>query len=294
MEIKDITGFSVPATKLIEAMHAAVGTVYRPQAIRREADAEAYAIEVRARAEAKAHAIQAEGDARVQELAQRARNRLVTLELGRQENIDAIVEEALGLLPESVSDEPVDRDWMSRFFQECQDVSDEELRKLWAKLLANEVAEPGGCSRRTLTVLRDVSPNEARRFTELCPIACQRLRSGQALVFRDISDTAEAPLVGSDAQRDDLMKLEEAGLLLLSPDPTTIIHFGEEILVGHIRRTLLTPSSVETVVVAVAPFTSAGAEIFRIADSDCCDDYHLKLERFLKRHGITLLRPGEA
>jgi hypothetical protein len=60
----------------------------------------------------------------------------------------------------------VDPDWVARFFGSAQDVSNEDMQKLWARILAGEVVKPGTFSLRTLEVLKNLSQREAERFQE--------------------------------------------------------------------------------------------------------------------------------
>ena len=60
-----------------------------------------------------------------------------------------------------------DPDWTARFFDCVQDVSSDDMQKIWAKILAGEIETPGRTSLRTLSILRDMSQNDAKRFSEL-------------------------------------------------------------------------------------------------------------------------------
>ncbi|MDD2670564.1 hypothetical protein, partial [Zoogloea sp.] len=51
-EIKDLAGFSDPLTKLVDVVSKGIGSTFRPGAMRREADAEAYKIRALAAAQA--------------------------------------------------------------------------------------------------------------------------------------------------------------------------------------------------------------------------------------------------
>jgi hypothetical protein len=93
----------------------------------------------------------------------RAKRRLEYQEAKRQLNLDEILVEAaedIANEPE-VSTDPVDEDWIVRFFGHAQDVSSEEMQTLWSKLLAGEVRRPGSFSLRCLDVVRNLSREEA-------------------------------------------------------------------------------------------------------------------------------------
>lgn len=64
--------------------------------------------------------------------------------------------------------EKVDFDWLMRFFDSVGNVSNEELQKLWGKVLAGEMGQPGNCSLRTMDIIRNLSPKEAKVFDKLC------------------------------------------------------------------------------------------------------------------------------
>jgi hypothetical protein len=153
----DLKAISEPASKLIDSVSAAIGALYEPTRIRR-----------RARAEADAAMIDARAKAEVSEIESRAMHRLLLRETRRQKNIEAITRLAVDQLPETVSGTPVDDDWIFQFFQDCADVSNQELQLLWARLLAGEVARPGAFSLRTLNTVKLLRKIEAEHFFRFC------------------------------------------------------------------------------------------------------------------------------
>lgn len=173
MDKEVIKALSKPAEKLIEEVSKWIWGLYKPRAIRKKADAEAYKIEMEANAKAKSMMIQWEAQIQIIE---RAKARLGNQEIIRQENIEEIAEKSLLYLPESVSEEPVDTDWRTRFFTKAQDISSNEMQEIWAKILAEEISTPWKTSLRTLDVLANISKNEAELFSKACKIASQDRR----------------------------------------------------------------------------------------------------------------------
>ena len=93
--------------------------------------------------------------------------RLEFQEQKRQRNIASVVRQAAEELgDEEVSAEEPDHDWTARFFEYVQDVSEEDVQRIWARILAGEVRTPGRVSLRTLSLLRNMSPLEAQLFAE--------------------------------------------------------------------------------------------------------------------------------
>ncbi len=77
---------------------------------------------------------------------------------------------------QTVEEEKVDRfsfDWLMRFFDAVGNISNKELQSLWGRILANEISRPKACSLRTLDMIRNMSPEEARIFSDLCQYVMQ-------------------------------------------------------------------------------------------------------------------------
>jgi uncharacterized repeat protein (TIGR03899 family) len=180
----DLLGLGKGSDKLIAAVERALGAVYRPYGIRRDADAEAYrlstlgaaktdvktrnTLEV-ARTKSKADMIIAEGN---QALAARLEMRLQHKALQQQLNIERIVEGALAQTQPVPTTEEVDQDWLSNFFEHAQSVSGAEMQALWSRVLALEVGIPGTFSKRALEVLRKMTRREANSFQAACKLTC--------------------------------------------------------------------------------------------------------------------------
>lgn len=246
---------SAPVTKLIEVVAAGCGRLYEPTGIRRKA-----------RAEGDAAVILEGARGRVSELRDRAAQRLLDTEERRQQNIEAITEDAIKRLPGTVSDDPVDQDWAARFFSECQDISNEEMRSVWARLLAGEVARPGSFSPRTLWVLKNLTRREAQLFNELCK---QSFRVGG--VLQPMVGVPERSSVleehGLDFQG--LQRLVDAGLTTWH-DLGLLWDLKVEalLLIGSKVSLMLKSPSPHQFSLGYVSFTSAGLELAEICEWD--------------------------
>ena len=93
-----------------------------------------------------------------------------------------------------VRDHDPDPDWTARFFDGAQEVSSGDLQKLWARILAGEVETPGRTSLRTLSILQNMTQEEARDFSTL-----MRFRIGDFLfaegVQRVLDDRAQRLMI---------------------------------------------------------------------------------------------------
>lgn len=180
MEIKDLSGLGEPLSKLVESVRAALGVVIEPHQIRRIAKARADELQLLESTKLQSAIKTAEAYANLDvdtlalvpgistDVLARARQRVTRLEIARQNNLDAVVAEAIKALPDQVNGEPVDTTWMKRFFDIAANVDDSKMHGLWGKILAGETSTPGRFSLRTLEVLRNVSKHEAELFVEAC------------------------------------------------------------------------------------------------------------------------------
>ncbi|RKG56669.1 DUF2806 domain-containing protein [Corallococcus sp. CA054B] len=181
MEIKDLAGLSEPVQKLIQTVADGIGAVAYPWIVRREA-----------KAIAEAHEILSESglaftSATMKSLPAQIASRVAHQEAKRQRNLGQVVDAAQKALPENVSGDPVDSDWINRFFAVAQEVSNEQMQQLWGRMLAGEVARPGGFSLRTIDCLRNMSTAEARLFSELCEFTFETNWGMPFLLFSDPS-----------------------------------------------------------------------------------------------------------
>lgn len=192
----DEVKLSVPAIeKLLDYTASGVGAVAGPMlanwGAQREGKARLtaarYNAEIR-RIEAKSHAdslhIIAEAQTRARaSLEESTESSRSTLELShgditqsiefqsrkRLANVRSVVEDAAEELgEEKVADHEPDHDWTARFFDFAQDVTSEDMRKIWARILAGEVRRPGETSMRTLETLRNMTKKDAEIFREFC------------------------------------------------------------------------------------------------------------------------------
>lgn len=258
-----------PFEKLIEVVSEGIGTLYRPRKIRKEADANAYAIKVVGKAVAEADAEKKWIEADMQD---RIVQRIAAQEIRRQNNIDTVVEEAAhNLEGKQVSEEPVSMDWSARFFGIVQDVSQEEMRMLWSKVLAGEIEKPSSFSMRTLETLRNISSEEAKLFEKVAPFI---LEQKDFFIYND----SEA-LKSLGVHYIDLAKLIECGLLqpgvfvtknyTSNPDKESVacILCGKKVLLVKF------PQASKEIDLPVILLSQAGCELYSLLDSEVNMDY---------------------
>lgn len=181
--------------KLLDYTASGIGAVAGPTLATWKASKEAEAKRITAQADAEAQITKAKADASslqiIADAQAKARQSLDapiesghgTLEINRdgiqqriefqekkrQSNIVSVVRAAAEELGDKeVPNHEPDPDWTARLFDSVQDVSSEDMQKIWAKILSSEVETPGRTSLRTLDTLRNMTKRDAEMFRAIC------------------------------------------------------------------------------------------------------------------------------
>ena len=171
------------------------------------------------------------------DIAETVRQRIQFQEEKRHQNIGSVVGQAAELLGDKeVPDQEPDHDWTARFFGEVQDVSSDEMRTIWAKILAGEVENPGSTSARTLTILKNLDHRSANLFNTLCSVCVSIRHAGDTVL------DARVPSMGGEPGQNCLQKyglsfdslniLNEYGLIISDYNS----YYGYEISIGIVTR----------------------------------------------------------
>lgn len=234
------------------------------------------------RAKAKLVELHGRHEARLLKLRNEAR---LAEELVRhQRNMEAIAQLALPQIIEGARPQDVESDWFEHFFDRARLVSNEEMRRLWSKLLAAEMNSPGAVSRKALEVVSALDKRDAEHFTAFCTFVWKLEGIPMSLVYEPVSAVLErVSLVYSD-----VLALADAGLLRVqlldntsfNSSPREPIHYEYYGHVGTVMppRVVTAAASMQTARPATrleerttfsmgrVSLTRAGQELAQIAD----------------------------
>ena len=292
--IVDLGSISQPITELIKAISSGIGTLYRPRQIRNEAKAKAEEIKVLSRARIEAEIerrkmlakadtfevidekeVEAEKEQKVvlAETDERIANRLVGQERQRQQNLDDIFDKTAHELS-TVRDVPKDKvskDWATRFVNITQDVSEEEMKVLWAHLLAGEIKSPGSYSLRTLETLRNLSSEEAQLFARVSKYAFKGGRDLFIYLEDDLLDE-----IG--IQEDDIMILMDAGLIKSINNAAFEIKSddSEKEIFLFTYQNFAIQAKISNLAAPAYIYTTTGSQIYRLMDYQSGDLVYLQ------------------
>ena len=253
-----------------------------------QAESEVGTLPIIAKAQAEAREYLVTPDAEARGAVEITRNditqRIEYQERKRHTNIKAAVVGAADELgDEEVSDYEPDPDWTARFFDCVQDVSSEDMQKLWARILAGEVESPGRTTLRTLDTLRNMTKRDSEMFKDMCDFVIRN-----DFVFYNDSIKGYSALSYSN-----LLHLQDCGLINVGPNLVKEFTWGdgEEILLMYHRGCLVVTRNSGAKEVLKIPdilLTTAGKELSQFVQYTLHMKYLQAFSSFLKSENCQL------
>ena len=210
----------------------------------------------------------------------------------RLANVRSVVEGAATTIGErEVQDHEPDPDWTARFFDCVQDVSSEDMQKIWARILSGEVESPGGTSLRTLETLRNMTKRDAELFQDICDFVIDG-----DFVFHDKNSVDNF----DDLKYNNLLHLQDCGLVNVGPSLVKRWQWSgqeeqENIVLSYQSGALAITRSQKangTLEIPEILLTTAGRELFRIAQCTFQMGYLQALSKFLQSNNCQLFYMG--
>jgi hypothetical protein len=203
----------------------------------------------------------------------------------QQQNIDAIAGGTIPLLPESLSEESVDEDWIATFFEECKNIGNKQMQSLWSQILAGEIARPRSFSKRTLSVVGQLSQDEAHSFTKLCSLVWSD--NSKMFIIRDWGSVSHfVETYGIEYKN--LMELEGIGLLKLSADSRIELGRPDLPFLYFAESFRFTPKNSIENQIPVIPLSNVGAELAPISGAKKDETYKLATIKHLTDRGFIV------
>ena len=279
--VEIINALVSPANKLIDAVTGAIGKAYQPRHIRKVAEAKVHEINVVGQAlrdNADVPIVYDKGELSLNttdfdEFVKRTQSRLAYQELQKQQNIENVADKAYDLLSTETecSSEPVSQDWMTRFFNSVEDISDEDMQTLWARILAGEIKQPKSYSLRTLETLKNLSKHEAELFEKVATLATR--------MHGDLFLTCKTEILRRyEISYDAILCLDECGLI----NSDGMVSYNHKISINDSvaifsksKLLLLKGTSERPTMISIGVFglTQAGKELYSILECDSNESY---------------------
>lgn len=212
-------------------------------------------------------------------------------ELYETKNFSSICEKADKLYKQKKNSGSKDKkfnfDWFIRFYEAVGDIGDEEMQDIWAKILADEVRCPGNYSLRTIETLKNLTATEAKVFQKISKYA---LYSNKHLYIpneKDFLDSQNIPF-------EDLMKLEDCGLLRMQPFLTitsSLVKGISNCLLANTKKYVVIASNSsgiqQKIELHIYSFTEAGKELYKVANTDPDKKFIFEYAKYLANNNPT-------
>lgn len=225
-------------------------------------------------------------------LEERANDRIILQEAKKQLNLESVTAYAAEELKNEppVTDEPVDEDWKTRFFNIAEDISSDEMQALWGRILAGEIKQPKSYSLRTLELLKNLSKDEAEVFTKFANLKIVSgdksviynqdngvfLKSEFGITFTDRLLLTELGLIASENNLE--FSLTETNQIA----QTNALFIGNKGIV--LNRGINTPKQPIKVLV----FTKTGAELSKLIEPIPNENYIKKICSSFKHPNVKI------
>ncbi|CEQ05989.1 conserved hypothetical protein [[Clostridium] sordellii] len=294
MEISDLAGLSDPLTKLIEVTSKGIGKVYEPVHVKRMAKARVAELElINSSVQSQGYTCDFNFDGENlsfttnivkdinPELVASSISTMINQQIKKQLNLDNIVRIAKENLESlnTVSDEKLDDNWITRFFNISQDISNESMQTLWGKILADEITRPNSYSLRTLETLKNMSSNEAKLFAKLSKFA---IESDSNFIVPYIGYILEDRGISFD----DMLLLKELNLITDKLDFNLYPNNCAPFL--YADHTILVHTGNEKASFSVAAFTSIGRELLTLTPKNFDLDFVKSFANHIKSNNISV------
>lgn len=181
----------------------------------------------------------------------------------------------------TLSERPVDPDWLLRWQESAARVVANDFQDLWARVLVDEVRQPGSHSLRTLNWLNTLSRADVEtiRIVSRLDLGGFVCRDATGYFNADIHDPLFAQLV-------------EMGLIADRPDAQitlkTISKSGFRFVLRCKTKALVIEGVGEELVLPVHAFTRLGKEIFALFNTTADSAYLFAVGNGLKKRGFKV------
>lgn len=104
-------------------------------------------------------------------ITQRAKKRIAMEAIKKQENLEQIMLLAYQECNNDDAAGEVDPDWMTAYLRLAEEICGNNMKVLWAKILAQEITSPGSFSVKSLETLKKMTQREAGVFQRCCHLS---------------------------------------------------------------------------------------------------------------------------
>lgn len=235
-------------------------------------------------------------DDRQMPIEDRARKRERLTHLRKQHNMEVIIQKTLAYCSQSDVVNKTDQDWFNSFVTLAEDISNNTMQDLWAKILAGEIYQPGTYSLKALQVFRNMSIGDAKLLAKACSLAVKdhsrtnmRLLSGcyqkpGLLNMFDKGRQKNINLSQFGLNYSDLLSLADNHLLFIQESETNILSKNELLNFTYNGLSFALKPNKANCILRFYKFTSIGVELSQLINDKPDATYNTFLKQQLSSH----------
>jgi len=216
----------------------------------------------------------------------------------KQQNLEAIIYQALEY---SSADEIADRadaDWFNNFILLAENIGNPSMQALWAKILAGEIAKPGSFSFKALNVFKNMSMTDAKLLAKARSLSVKDINSNAMRIISGVyqKPTLLALLFGKKEYRlnlaefglnySDLLALSENKLLFMQEAETKPLLKNENLTFDYNGTSLNISFKMNNVCLNFYKFTAIGNELSQLIANSPKETYLTALKQNLSHFHI--------
>ena len=225
-------------------------------------------------------------------VSRRARNEGIT----KQNNIENIIKKTVPYCANKDISTKLDYDWLGRYIELAEGISNTTMQDLWAKILAGEILRPGSYSYKTIKLFREMSIFDAKLLAKACSFSVKdlnnkgvRIISGayqQTSLFNFLNRDREVSLDLSKLglSYTDILSLSQNQLIYKQESESTSLSKGESLTFNYSGQNLSLVSKKSAVSLQFYKFTPIGTELVQLINSKKDEEYLKALKHSLSAH----------
>ncbi|MCJ8318767.1 MAG: TIGR03899 family protein [Colwellia sp.] len=226
----------------------------------------------------------------------RARKRERLAHLRKQQNMEVIIQKTLAYCSQSDVVNRTDQDWFNSYITLAENVSNNTMQDLWAKILAGEIYQPGTYSLKALQVFRNMSMGDAKLLGKACSLAVKdqsrtniRLLSGCYLKpgLLNMFDKARQKNINLSQfglNYSDLLSLAENHLIFIQESETNILSKSELLNFTYNGQSFVMAANKNNCILRFYKFTPIGVELSQLINDKPDATFNTFLRQQLSHH----------
>lgn len=184
-------------------------------------------------------------------------------------NQNDIVQIAINNLEKNAAPNNIDCDWLMEFMERCKKISDDKLKILWGKILAEECNEKNSIPKKIFNIVPYISLEEANAFEKVCKFTIFKKSTRELVPFIVYFNYDSSNFWSKyNFSLMELRRLEEIGLIIYREEGIYLDRNGEESFVINGIDIEVGSSWPNKIYVGNVIYTKVGASIAKVIKKD--------------------------